>query len=127
MNKKLLYTADHEWLGKNDGGEVSIGITDYAQNELGDIVYVELPEPGDEVTAGEPFGNVESVKAVSPVSSPVSGTVIAINEELEDTPELVNQSPLEKGWMIKIKLADDSELEGLMDLAAYDELLKNQD
>lgn len=127
MNKDLLYTPDHEWLGKNDAGEVSIGITDYAQNELGDIVYVELPEPGDEVTAGEAFGNVESVKAVSPVTSPVTGEVISVNEDLEDTPELVNQSPLEKGWMIKIKLSDESELEGLMDLAAYDELLKNQD
>ena len=127
MNKNLLYTTDHEWINKNDAGEVSVGITDYAQNELGDIVYVELPEPGDEVTAGEAFGNVESVKAVSPVTSPVTGEVVAVNEDLEDTPELVNQSPLEKGWMVRIKLADDSSLEGLMDSAAYDELLKNQD
>lgn len=127
MNKNLLYTADHEWVNKNDAGEVSIGITDYAQNELGDIVYVELPEPGDDVTVGEAFGNVESVKAVSPITSPVTGEVVAVNEDLEDTPELVNQSPLEKGWMVRIKLSDDCSLEGLMDSAAYDELLKNQD
>ncbi len=121
--ENLKYTDTHEWL-KVDGDEAVLGITDYAQHELGDIVYLELPEIGDELTKGEAFGTVEAVKAVEDIISPVSGEVLAINEELESTPELINQSAFEKGWIMKIKLSDLSELEDLLDAKAYKELIE---
>ena len=99
----LLYTETHEWV-KVEGDVVTIGITDYAQHELGDIVYMELPEVGDEVTIGTPFGSIEAVKAVEDINSPVSGEIVEINSLLEDKPELINQSALEEGWIVKIKL-----------------------
>jgi glycine cleavage system H protein len=112
------YTREHEWVDVEEG-VASIGITDHAQDQLGDIVYVELPEVGADLNAGDEFGSVESVKAVAEVFSPVTGEVTEINEELEDNPEKVNQSPHEDGWLIKIKLADTSELESLMNHEEY--------
>lgn len=117
----LKYSEDHEWV-KVDGDTVTIGITEFAQSELGDIVFVELPDEGDEIEKGEDFGSVESVKTVSELYAPVSGEVIEINEELEDSPELVNESPYEEAWILKIKISDESQLDELMDAAAYDEM-----
>ena len=119
----LLYTETHDWL-KVDGDIVTIGITDYAQHELGDIVYMELPEVGDEVTKGESFGSIEAVKAVEDLNSPVSGEVIEINSVLEDAPETINQSAFEEGWIVKIKLSDSSELEGLLKPEAYKAIIE---
>ena len=118
----LRYTKEHEWV-KVDGNKVTVGITDFAQNELGDIVFVELPEVGDTVTINESFGSVESVKTVSELYSPVSGTVVAVNENLGDSPELVNESPYENAWMIELELTDESELEQLLDAASYEGLI----
>lgn len=119
---ELRYTKEHEWV-KLEGNKATVGITDFAQNELGDIVFVELPEIGDTVAFGESFGSVESVKTVSELYSPLSGTVVAINEELSDSPELVNESAYEGAWMIVIELSDESEAEQLLTAAAYEELI----
>ncbi|MFB3223600.1 glycine cleavage system protein GcvH, partial [Staphylococcus pseudintermedius] len=100
-----------------------IGITDFAQSELGDIVFVELPEVEDELTEGETFGSVESVKTVSELYSPVSGKVVAVNENLEDAPEAVNESPYEEAWMVKVELKDESELDALLDAAGYEKMI----
>ena len=117
--ENLRYTKQHEWIDVLEGKTARVGITDYAQHELGDIVFVELPGVDDEFEQGEPFGVVESVKAVSDVYAPVSGTVEEINEELPDAPEIINTSPYGDGWMIKIRITDAGELDGLMDAAAY--------
>jgi len=119
----LLYSETHEWV-KVDGNTAFIGITDYAQHELGDIVYVELPDEGDEVSAGESFGSVEAVKAVEDINSPVSGEVVKVNVDLEDKPELINQSPYADGWLIKVKLSDKDELENLMSAEDYREMIE---
>jgi len=111
--KELRYSEEHEWV-KVEGEKVRVGITDFAQHELGDIVFVELPEVGAVVTADEPFGSVESVKTVSELYAPVSGKVVEINEDLSDSPEFVNESPYEKAWMIVIEPSDASEVENLM-------------
>lgn len=113
----LRYSDSHEWV-KVEGDIATVGITDYAQHALGDIVYVDLPEEGDEVTAGEDFGAVESVKAASDLISPVSGEVTEVNENLSDAPELLNQDPYEN-WIIKVRLSDVAEVESLLDAAAY--------
>ena len=113
----LYYSESHEYV-KVDGNFGYVGITDYAQNALGNVVYVDLPEVDDEVTAGEEFGAVESVKAASDLMSPVSGTVVEVNEALEDTPELVNQDAFEN-WIIKVEMSDKAELDNLMDAKAY--------
>lgn len=113
----LLYTEDHEWI-KVEGNKAKIGITDHAQHELGDIVYVELPEEDDELAKGDVFGVIESVKAASDSFTPLSGTITAINEDLEDAPESVNADAY-GAWMFEIEMSDASELEGLMDAAAY--------
>lgn len=113
----LYYTEDHEWV-KVEGNKATIGITDHAQHELGDIVYVELPEEEDELSKGDVFGVVESVKAASDSFTPLSGTVVAINEDLEDAPESVNENPYD-AWMFAIEMSDTSELEDLMDAEAY--------
>ena len=113
----LYYTESHEYVRIEDGFGF-IGITDYAQNALGNVVYVDMPEVDDEVEAGEEFGAVESVKAASDLISPVSGTVVEINEALEDTPELINQDAFQN-WIIKVELSDEDELDNLMDAAAY--------
>ncbi len=118
-----LYTESHEWV-KVDGDTALIGITDYAQHELGDIVYVELPEVGDEVEAGESFGSIEAVKAVEDMVAHISGEIIEVNSELEDTPELINKSAFEDGWIIKIKISDSSELSKMMNSEDYAKLIK---
>ena len=119
--ENLLYTANHEWLRRDEGSpdEATIGITDFAQDQAGDVVYLDLPTPGTTVTAGEPCGEIESAKTVSDLYSPVGGEVIAPNAELEEHPELVNESPYDDGWLIRIRIADESELDGLLDAAAY--------
>ncbi|HLO11074.1 MAG TPA: glycine cleavage system protein GcvH [Pseudoneobacillus sp.] len=123
--KELRYSEEHEWV-KVEGEQMRIGITDFAQHELGDIVFVELPEIGDELKANEPFGSVESVKTVSELYAPISGKVVAINEDLNDSPEFVNESPYEKAWMIVIEPTDASELESLMTAEKYEEMI-NED
>ncbi len=117
------YTKEHEWV-KVEGDIAEIGITDYAQDSLGDIVFLELPETGAEIEKEESFGVVESVKAVSDLYTPVSGTIEETNEPLADTPELINEHPYEDGWMIRIKMSDTSELEELMDVSAYEDYVK---
>ena len=117
----LYYSESHEYV-KVEGNFGFIGITDYAQHELGNVVYVDMPEVDDEVTAGEEFGAVESVKAASDLMSPVSGTVVEVNEALEDEPGLINKDAFEN-WIIKVELSDMSELDGLMDAAAYKDMI----
>lgn len=119
--KELKYSKEHEWV-KEEDGNFRIGITHFAQEELGDIVFVELPEEGEEITAGESFGSVESVKTVSELYAPVSGKVVEVNEELEDSPEYVNESPYEKAWMIVVEPSDASEIDALLSAEAYDEM-----
>jgi glycine cleavage system H protein len=114
----LLYTKEDEWV-RVDGEEATIGITDYAQDALSDIVYVELPDEGESFAIGDSFGVVESVKAAADLYIPISGEVTGVNEELLDTPEVLNSDPFEGGWMLKIKIAVPGELEGLMDAEAY--------
>ncbi|MDF1511236.1 glycine cleavage system protein GcvH [Robertmurraya sp. DFI.2.37] len=121
--KELRYSKEHEWV-KVEGETARIGITDFAQSELGDIVFVELPEIGDEVVANEPFGSVESVKTVSELYAPISGKVVAINEDLNDSPEFVNESPYEKAWMIVIEPANASDVDALMSADEYAGLIK---
>ena len=115
----VKYTKEHEWAREEGGGRVRVGITDFAQDALGDVVYVDVPEIGTEVRAGVPFGEVESTKSVSDVYSPVTGTVIERNAQLEDRPELVNEEPYGDGWMVAIEAADESELGSLLEAAAY--------
>lgn len=116
----LKYSADHEWLQNADAdGVVRVGITDFAQDALGDVVYVDLPEVGSEVAAGAAVGEVESTKSVSDVISPVSGTVAAVNEDLDGEPGLVNSAPYEGGWLFEVTLSDESELDSLMDAEGY--------
>ncbi len=119
----LYYTETHEWI-RIDGDIATIGITDFAQHELGDIVYVELPEPGTKVSASEPCGSIEAVKAVEDINSPLSGKVEEKNGELEDTPDMINKSPFEDGWLYKIKLANMEELENLLSPAEYQKLIE---
>lgn len=121
--EELKYTEEHEWALVEDD-IATIGITDFAQDQLGDVVFVELPEVGDTLEAGATLGVVESVKAVSDVYAPVSGEVVEINEELPDEPETLNNSPYDAGWMVKIKLSDPSALDQLMDVAAYQEFVE---
>lgn len=115
----LLFSKDHEWVQQLDGNRVRIGITDYAQDALGDIVFVEIPEEDQEVSANESFGSVESVKSVSDIISPVSGTVVAVNEELEDDPSVINSDPYEGGWIAEVELSNPDELKELLDEDAY--------
>ena len=122
---ELLYTKDHEWV-RVDESIGTIGITDYAQQQLGDIVFVELPKPGDHVTAKEVFGTVESVKAVSEVYSPVTGEVAAVNSKLQDAPEKINADPHGDAWLIRVRLADHHEVEALMTAEQYQAYLKEE-
>jgi glycine cleavage system H protein len=117
------YTKDHEWLGV-DGQTGTVGITDFAQKQLGDVVYVDLPEVGTTVTAGQTFGTIESVKAVSELYAPVSGEVTEVNPTLKDKPEQVNNTPHE-AWMIRLKLSTPSDADGLMDAAAYEAMIRD--
>jgi glycine cleavage system H protein len=120
------YTKDHEW-ARLEGETVRIGVTSYAVEQLGDVTLVDLPPVGSDVQAHEPFGDVESVKTVSQLFAPISGEIVEINEELESSPELVNEAPYEQGWMIAIRPSDVSELDRLMDAAAYEEFLGTLD
>lgn len=119
----LLYSKEHEWV-KVKGNTALIGITDFAQSELGDIVYVELPKVGATIQKGEPFGSVESVKTVSELYAPINGKVISVNEALGDSPEEINDSPYEDGWMIEVEIADESELKNLLSAEQYQESIE---
>ncbi|MFJ6412195.1 glycine cleavage system protein GcvH [Terribacillus saccharophilus] len=124
LPKDLRYTEEHEWIKKEDGNQYRIGITDFAQDELGDIVFVELPSVGDELKADEPFGSVESVKTVSELYAPISGKVVAVNEDLDDSPEFVNESPYEKAWMIVVEADDEAAFENLLSVEDYEGRIK---
>ncbi|MGH9875905.1 MAG: glycine cleavage system protein GcvH [Pyrinomonadaceae bacterium] len=119
----LHYSKDHEWVRK-DGNVAIVGITDYAQDSLGDVVYVELPKVGDDFAANESFGSVESVKAVSEVFSPVSGEIVGTNEALADTPEKVNQDPYGEGWMIRVQMSNPGEVDSMLTAAEYEDFTK---
>ena len=119
---ELKYTKEHEWI-RVEGEEAVVGITDYAQSQLGDIVFVECETVGDALEAGETFGTVEAVKTVSDLYLPVAGEVLEFNEELEGEPELVNKDPYGKGWIVKIKISDETELDGLLNAVAYKEII----
>ena len=121
----LKYSKEHEWLNVGESGAV-IGITHFAQDSLGDVVFVELPQVGDEVRQFEKMGEIESVKAVSDLYSPVSGTVVEVNDGLNDSPELVNDSPYEDGWMLRVELANESEISGLMSASEYESFLESE-
>lgn len=120
--KELKYTKDHEWV-RIEGDTATVGVTDFAQGELGDIVFVEIETEGEDLDANEIFGTIEAVKTVSDLFMPLAGKVIAFNKDLESNPELVNEDPYGKGWMIKISIKDNSELEDLLDADAYQEII----
>jgi glycine cleavage system H protein len=120
ITANLLYSKEHEWVLQLDGNRVRIGISDYAQKQLGDIVFVESPSVDDEVTANESMGTVESVKAVSELYAPVSGSVVRINEELDDNPETINENPYEAGWLIEVEISNPEELELLLNDGEYE-------
>jgi len=124
--KDLKYTKEHEWI-RVEGDEGTIGITHFAQKELGDIVFIELPEEGEEVIQGDSLAVIESVKAVSDVYSPVSGTIIQVNQRLADEPELINKDPYDEGWIVVIKIKDMDELEALMSSEEYQESLEEEE
>ena len=123
LPEDVRYADDHEW-AKDEGGKVRIGVDDYAQDQLGDIVFVELPQVGDSFSKGDEFGTVESVKAVAELFMPLGGEILAVNTTLEEAPELVNKDPYQEGWMIEIKPADPAEMETLMTRDAYIDMLK---
>ena len=120
--QELRYTKEHEWI-RVKGGEVEVGITDYAQGELGDVIYVELPAPGTRLTQMKAFGTIDAVKTVSDLFAPVSGEIVAVNDTLKESPAFVNQSPYEKGWMVRIRLDNPAEVEALLGAEDYKKLL----
>jgi glycine cleavage system H protein len=120
---QLRYSSDHEWLSR-DGSRVRIGITDYAQDSLGDVVFVQLPTVGETFAAGDSIGEIESTKSVSDVYAPVSGSVVAINDALADSPQLLNEDPYGEGWICEIELSDPAQVDGLLDAAAYGGLIE---
>ena len=124
---ELLYTNTHEWIADNGDGTVTVGITHHAQELLGDIVFVEAADVGRGLEAGEEYTVIESVKAASDSYSPVAGEIIAVNEALEDTPEMVNEDPYNEGWIVKLKLADDADLTALLSAEAYTEVVAGED
>ncbi|GAB4242004.1 MAG: glycine cleavage system protein GcvH [Thermoleophilia bacterium] len=124
--KNLKYHKEHDWV-RIEGDTAVLGITDYAQDQLGDIVYVELPEVGTEVTAGSSYAEVESVKAVSDVYAPVTGTITEVNEEVVDAPEIINESPYENGWLVKVKMSEPGEADDLMTAEEYEQLLAEEE
>ncbi|MCG7495575.1 glycine cleavage system protein GcvH [Vibrio sp. Of7-15] len=125
MENTLKFAKSHEWVKENGDGTVTVGISEHAQGLLGDVVFVDLPDVGDEVTIEESFSLVESVKAASDIYAPLSGEVVEINEELEDSPELVNEEPYEGGWIAKIKLSDEAQLAELLNAEAYLESIED--
>ena len=120
--EKLLYTKEHEWVKKEDG-QVTIGITDFAQSQLGDIIFLELPEVGQKIVSGEPFGEIEAVKTVSELYAPINGTVIEINEDLEDDPDNINQDCYGSGWIIKVELDGDLDKDNLLNHKDYGSMI----
>ncbi len=120
----LLYSKDHEWVAIQDG-KVRVGITDYAQDQLGDVVYVDLPKVGDQVEAGSSFSEVESTKSVSELYAPVSGKIIAVNDELEKEPERINQDPYGQGWVVELEVSNEDDAEALLDSQAYGALIES--
>ena len=126
MADTLKFTEDHLWV-RVEGNRAHVGISDYGQGELGEVIAVELPDVGDEIEKGEPFGEVESVRTVSELLSPLSGTVIATNAELEDHPRIVNEDPYHEGWLVEVELAEETELEDLMDADEYEEFASGED
>jgi glycine cleavage system H protein len=124
--KNLKYHREHDWV-RIEGDTAVLGITDFAQQTLGDIVFIELPEVGADVTAGAPYAEVESVKAVSDVFAPMSGSVVEVNEDVVDAPETVNESPYDEGWLIRIKLNDPAEADALMSVEEYDAMLATEE
>ncbi len=121
----LKYSREHEWVSTEES-VATVGITDHAQEQLGEIVYIELPSIGEKVSKDDPFGVVESVKAVSDIYAPVSGTVVAVNEDLPESPEVVNEDPYGDGWLIKVKVSDPADLDDLMDSAEYEEMVARE-
>jgi glycine cleavage system H protein len=120
--EELKYTQEHEWVARTSDDTVRVGITDYAQEQLGDVVFVQLPEPGETVTAGQAIGEVESTKSVSDIYAPLDGEIVARNENLDSQAELVNSDPYGEGWMIDIRVSDPDSLDGLLDAEAYQKL-----
>jgi len=120
--ENLLYTKEHEWVSINND-TVTVGITDYAQNELGEIVFVELPKVGDKTKANESFGVIEAVKTVADMFAPVTGEITEVNDQLEDHPELINKEPFDKGWIIKVRFQDKSEIDSLLSPADYSKMI----
>lgn len=121
--EELRYTEEHEWVGTRDGGTVRVGITEYAQDQLGDVVFVDLPEAGREVTAGEAFGEIESTKSVSELFAPVDGQVVGVNAAVSDSPELVNSDPYGEGWLVELRPSDAAAVDGLLDSEAYQQVI----
>ena len=121
--KDLLYSEDHEWVRRQEEGQCRLGITSFAQDELGEVVFVELPEVGQEFEAGEEIGTIESVKAVAEIYAPVAGEVVAVNGSLEEEPEKVNSEPYGEGWLVDLRYSNEAELEGLLDAASYEEIV----
>jgi glycine cleavage system H protein len=122
--EELRYTKEHEWVSVEEGDRVRVGITDFAQDALGDVVYVDIPEEGTEVTSGQAFGEIESTKSVSDIYSPVSGRIAERNGVLSETPDLVNRDPYGEGWMVVVEMSDPSELNRLMNAASYREMVE---
>ena len=125
--RQLKYTQEHEWVSLEEDGTATIGITDFAQSELGDIVFVELPQEGDNLVQMESFGTIEAVKTVSDLYSPVTGEVMAVNQQLQDAPTLINESPYDDGWLVRVRLTDPSELERLLTSEQYTEQIGRAD
>src|ERR1043165_3457761 len=121
----LSYTKDHEWV-RAKGDQATVGITDHAQHQLGDVVYVELPKVGDKFESAEPFGSVESVKAVSEIYMPVAGSVVEVNDTLNDSPEKVNEDPYGTGWMVVIKMSEPAQVDGLLSAIEYEDYIKSE-
>ncbi|MGW7536783.1 glycine cleavage system protein GcvH [Amycolatopsis sp. NPDC054798] len=122
--EELRYTEEHEWVATREGSLVRVGITEYAQDQLGDVVFVDLPEVGKQVGAGDPFGEVESTKSVSELFAPVDGEIVAVNPAVADSPELINSDPYGEGWLVEIRLDDPAGLEALLEAEAYQALIK---
>jgi len=121
--EELRYTEDHEWVAERTEGVVRVGITEYAQDQLGDVVFVDLPEAGSTVTSGESFGEVESTKSVSEIYAPLDGEIVAVNDVVTETPELINADPYGEGWLVEIRVSDPDTLDGLLDAEAYQRVI----
>jgi glycine cleavage system H protein len=122
--EELRYTEEHEWIAVKDGGVVRVGITEYAQDQLGDVVFVDLPEEAKQLSAGDVFGEVESTKSVSELFAPLAGEVVAVNHAVADSPELINSDPYGEGWLVEIKLDDPTSVDSLLEAEAYQALIK---